>query len=321
MEPNFKPLLWLLPVSLCPLLYYIASSSTPKRPGLVPHSQERVLILGASSGIGRATAHLYASRNAYVCIVGRREEQLEAVRLECVDLLPSRDESRILKLTEDFSDPEGLLRIRDLLIKEWNGLDTLVVNAGVSALHPLLSVAGVQKDGSGIPMADIHGLNRVRDIAAAAVQGNFTGPLLSVVAFISFLAKTSKSPSVLLVSSAAALIPAPTRTLYGASKAASLLLFQALSIEHPEVHFASIIPATVEGNFRASAVDGGPVRESLSSALKKDQVARECVHAIDIGRRTLWLPWWYRVAHLAYWIYPPLVEAIARKKYNFNVQV
>lgn len=67
--------------------------------------------------------------------------------------------------------------------KEWNGLDTLVLSAGVSALQPLLSVAGLK--GSDAGMADIEGLNRVRDVAAAAMRGNFTGPLLSAVTYVS----------------------------------------------------------------------------------------------------------------------------------------
>ncbi|KAF8531024.1 hypothetical protein JB92DRAFT_2854639 [Gautieria morchelliformis] len=311
-------LLWVLPFSLPPLLYYFLSYSRQHRQHIVPRSQERVLILGASSGIGRAIAHLYASRGACVCIVGRREDKLEAVRLECVDLLPSHKDAKILKLSEDFSDPEGLLRIRDRLTQEWDGLDTLVVNAGVSALQPLLAIAGVPTDQVGLRMTDIDGLSRVRDVANAAMRGNFTGPLLSAVTYIPLLAQTSRSPSILLVSSIAAVIPAPTRTLYAASKAASLLLFQALSIEHPEIQFTTVLPSTVEGDFRASAVDGGTVRESLSKSLKRDRVARGCLLAIDAGQRTLWLPWSYRLAHLLYWILPGLVDAGARRKYRFR---
>jgi NAD(P)-dependent dehydrogenase (short-subunit alcohol dehydrogenase family) len=110
-------LLWLLPLSFSPLVYFLLSRLTPRRQRIVPHSQERVLILGASTGIGRAIAHLYASRDAHVCIVGRRHDKLEAVRQECADLLPSGIHTKIIKLAEDFSDPEGLLRIRDALIQ------------------------------------------------------------------------------------------------------------------------------------------------------------------------------------------------------------
>ncbi len=51
------------------------------------------------------------------------------------------------------------------------------------------------------------------------------------------MTRTSASPSILLVSSLAALVPAPTRGLYAATKASSLLLYQALSIEHPRIAF------------------------------------------------------------------------------------
>lgn len=84
------------------------------------------------------------------------------------------------------------------------------------------------------------------------------------------------------MSSVAAVIPAPTRTLYAASKSSSLILFKALSIEHPQIRFTTVLPATVspfpiiparlnhthlnnkiEGDFRASAVDGGVVHEDV----------------------------------------------------------
>src|SRR5436190_13153897 len=88
------------------------------------------------------------------------------------------------------------------------------------------------------------------------------GRLKSVSRQIPFLINTSSSPSILLLSSVGAVIPAPTRTLYGSTKAASLLLYQALSIEHPSISFTFVLPGTIEGNFRASAVDGGPIREN-----------------------------------------------------------
>lgn len=113
--PSLNTTLLLL-IFLPPLLYFV-SRSKPNRQRIIPRSQERILILGGSSGIGRAIAHEYASRDAHVCIVGRREAKLEAVRRECVDLLPSREDSNVLKMSEDFCDPEGLLRIRDLVVQ------------------------------------------------------------------------------------------------------------------------------------------------------------------------------------------------------------
>lgn len=134
------------------------------------------------------------------------------------------------------------------------------------------------------------------------------------------LTRTSKSPSILLVSSVAAIIPAPTRALYCSTKAASLLLFQALAIEHRDIAFTFIVPSTIEGNFRASAVDSGPVREKDPNkhGLKTDYVAQRCIQAVDQSETGMvLLPWAWRLAHWLYFTWPSVVERGAAKKYNF----
>lgn len=135
------------------------------------------------------------------------------------------------------------------------------------------------------------------------------------------LLNTSKSPSILLVNSLASVIPAPTRTLYASTKAASLVLYQALSIEHPRIAFTVCMPSTVQGDFRASAVDAGPVREHdpNTHGLKREYVAQRCIQAIDKGEKTVFIPIVMRFAHLLYWIWPSFIESEARKKYNFPV--
>lgn len=216
---------------------------------------------------------------------------------------------------------------------EWGGIDTLIVAAGVSALQPLMNVAGVDD-----PDADAtsEGITHAVETAKKAMNSNYFGPLGAAVAFvrpllnisyyilkslqIPLLTRTSPSPSILLVSSLAAVIPAPSRTLYASTKAASLVLYQALSIEHPSIRFSAILPYTVEGDFRASAVDAGPVREADPSkhGLKREVVARRCVQAIDAGEKAVFLPAFYRAGLFLYWIFPAFVEWRARKKYGFT---
>ena len=137
------------------------------------------------------------------------------------------------------------------------------------------------------------------------------------------LSNTSKSPSILLVNSLASVIPAPTRTLYASTKAASLVLYQAVSIEHPKIAFTVCMPSTVEGDFRASAVDVGPVRESDPNkhGLKREFVAQRCIEGIDKGEKTIFIPVHMRFAHFLYWIWPSFVESKAKRKYNFSVSL
>jgi NADPH:quinone reductase-like Zn-dependent oxidoreductase len=88
----------------------------PCRPSKVPRNQERVLILGASSGIGRTIAHLYAARGARVCVVARRQVQLDQVVEECKKKagLPDEDTSSrmVLGVVADFANVGDMVRVR-----------------------------------------------------------------------------------------------------------------------------------------------------------------------------------------------------------------
>ena len=45
-----------------------------------------VVVTGASSGIGRATAHAFAKRGASLLLAARSDQQLDVVEAECADL-------------------------------------------------------------------------------------------------------------------------------------------------------------------------------------------------------------------------------------------
>lgn len=85
-----------------------------------------VLITGASSGIGAATARLFASRGSAVGIVGRREHQLQAVLSDCQARAP---DSRMW--VTDLGDLDAAERVADEAWDHFGGLDVLVNNAAV----------------------------------------------------------------------------------------------------------------------------------------------------------------------------------------------
>lgn len=77
----------------------------------------------------------------------------------------------------------------------------------------------------------------------------------------------------------------------------------------------------MEGDFRASAVDGGRVREADPSkhGLKRDAVAKRCLEAVDKREKAVFIPTLTgRVGHLVYWLFPSIIERIAAKKYNYT---
>ena len=91
------------------------------------------LVTGASSGIGEATAVSLASEGAAVAIAARRRDRLEklAERIEGAG-------GRALVLETDVTDEDQAKAMVERTVRELGRLDTLVNNAGVMLLGPIL---------------------------------------------------------------------------------------------------------------------------------------------------------------------------------------
>jgi len=91
-----------------------------------------VMITGASSGIGKATALLLAQNGYSVIITGRRRKLLSEIENEI------RKYSNSLILCFDVSKQEEVKAAFDKLPPEWQNIDCLINNAGLAAgLSPL----------------------------------------------------------------------------------------------------------------------------------------------------------------------------------------
>jgi NAD(P)-dependent dehydrogenase (short-subunit alcohol dehydrogenase family) len=86
--------------------------------------KKKVVITGASSGIGRATAERFANEGWDVCVTARRENQLK----ELVAGLPNGDH---LIVPGDYSDLATAARIDQAIKDCWGGLDVLANIAGI----------------------------------------------------------------------------------------------------------------------------------------------------------------------------------------------
>jgi NADP-dependent 3-hydroxy acid dehydrogenase YdfG len=90
-----------------------------------------VIVTGASSGIGEATATKLGERGAKVAIVARRRERLEklAVQIE-------KSGGQALVIEADITDKKICQELVEEVLKEWNKIDILINNAGVMLLGP-----------------------------------------------------------------------------------------------------------------------------------------------------------------------------------------
>ena len=85
-----------------------------------------VVITGASSGIGRATAHAFARRGAAVVLAARREEMLREVERECVEL-----GGAALAVPTDVTKEDEVEALGRHAIERFGGIDVWFNNAGV----------------------------------------------------------------------------------------------------------------------------------------------------------------------------------------------
>jgi 3-oxoacyl-[acyl-carrier protein] reductase len=90
----------------------------------MPERTNKVVVTGASSGIGRATARRFAADGWEVCINARREVRLQ----ELVSSFPKGDH---IVCAGDYSEPRVGQEIEGLLRDRWGRVDVLVNCAGV----------------------------------------------------------------------------------------------------------------------------------------------------------------------------------------------
>ncbi len=91
-------------------------------------SSKTVLITGATSGIGRSAAYLFAENGANVIITGRRADRLDKISAE----LNERYGVEILTLPLDVRSYDDVEKAINELPDKWKNIDILINNAGLS---------------------------------------------------------------------------------------------------------------------------------------------------------------------------------------------
>jgi hypothetical protein len=82
-----------------------------------------------------------------------------------------------------------------------------------------------------------------------------------------------------------------------------------------------MIPSTIEGSFRKSAVDDASAvveDDPDTHGLKREYVARKCIRAVDEAAQMVFLPAHYVFSQPLSWLVPWYIEGRARTKYHWN---
>lgn len=162
---------------------------------------KRALVLGASRGLGRATAAALVKEGARVAIVSRNPQRLQEAASEI---------GAELALPADLDQPGAARAVVEAALARWGGLDILVTNTGGPAKAGFLDVT---------PEAWLAGFQSLWLGAVDAVQAALPGMI------------AQRWGRVLLVTSVAAKEPMPGLTVSNGLRAGLLNLSKSLSDE------------------------------------------------------------------------------------------
>lgn len=101
--------------------------STPIEPTVFKKFSDQVVIVtGASRGIGRGIAYLFAEEGANVVLIGRDEIQLKTVTKSIQD-----NKGRAIFVQADVSNPKDMEKVVDQVLNQYGKIDVLCHNAGI----------------------------------------------------------------------------------------------------------------------------------------------------------------------------------------------
>lgn len=224
---------------------------------MATHSKT-VLITGASSGIGEATARHLAGQGYRVVMGARRTERLEHIASQIRET-GGRVEFRALDVT-DLADVQAFVAFAQ---DKFGPVDVLVNNAGV------------------MPLSQLHELkveewNRMIDV-------NVRGVLHGIAAVLPQM-RERKSGQIINVSSIGAHQVSPTAAVYCATKFAVNAISEGLRQENPDVRVTIVSPGVVESELADSISDPASrelMKEYRAIALQGDAIARAVAYAIE----------------------------------------
>lgn len=129
-----------------------------------------VLITGASSGIGAGAAELFATKGAWLVLVGRNANNLNEVALKCT---PTGGAPQPLQIVADVSVEADCQRIIDTTIDRFHRLDVLVNNAGIIARGTIENTTLAQYDNvMNVNVRSIFHLTQLATPHLIATKGN-----------------------------------------------------------------------------------------------------------------------------------------------------
>jgi NADP-dependent 3-hydroxy acid dehydrogenase YdfG len=233
-------------------------STTNKHPMASPITNRVVLITGASSGIGEATARLLAHEGAKVVLGARRTERLEQIVSEI------RQQGGIAEYRQvDVANRESVQHFVTFARERFDRIDVIFNNAGVMPVSPMSALKTDEWD-------------KIVDV-------NIKGVLNGIAAALPIM-EAQGSGHIINTASTGAHAVGANFGVYCASKYAVRAITEGLRQEMSAIRVTLISPGVTQSELGHDITDQGTaqsVGELRSIALSADAIARAVLYAIS----------------------------------------
>jgi short-subunit dehydrogenase len=250
-----------------------------------------VVVTGASSGIGRATAHRLAARGDRLVLMARSLEPLQDTATECMDAGAAGADVISVDVTDGPAVGAAFERVR----RERGRIDAVVQSAGVAAYGRFEQVP--EEVFEGVVRTNVFGAANVARSALPAMRADDHGTLV-------------------IIGSVIGAIAVPQMSAYAVSKWALRSLARELSIENRDrkgVHVCHVSPGGVDTPiYRQAANYQGYVGRPPPPVYSPERVAGIVVRALDRPRDRVQAGFANPVMGLGFALLPQLYDALVR---------
>jgi short-subunit dehydrogenase len=231
-----------------------------------------IVVTGASSGIGAATARLFGRQGYRVVLAARRLDRLEALANEI-----RADEGEVLPVATDVTQLQQIQNLVDSSIAQYGQIDVLFNNAGLGRSRPLDVME---------PEAEIELQLRV----------NVSGVIQTTRAVLPHMIQRRRG-HIINMSSIAGLMGTPNLSVYSASKFSVRGFSEALrrEVRKDGIHISTVYSGAVATEFaEQSGITGKSGKSGIKTPkalrLTAEDVARRVLSLVDHPRRAVIVP-------------------------------
>lgn len=221
-----------------------------------------ILITGASSGIGKATATSLAQQSAKLVLAARNNEKLKEISKEL-----SQDSNEVKYRQTDVTNIKEVNELAQFAIDNYRRIDVLINNAGV------------------MPLSLMH--NKKIDEWNSMIDVNIKGVLNGIYSVISGM-RNQNSGHIINISSVARHLVTPGSAVYSGTKFAVRAITEGLRMEessqNSNIRATIICPGVTNTNLTQTITDSdveGNVSSVYGTTIEPNDMARAIVFAIS----------------------------------------